>query len=94
MSGAAAFLGTGLMVVWPLPPGDIDRDALIAAALPDLEALAGYAGGRLQGTTTWRVIHDAAEFDGWQHWPGDLLVATCSAETVLPAMRQRKAHHA
>jgi hypothetical protein len=90
MSGVAAFLGTGLMVVWLIPAGAvIDRDALIAAALSDLDALAELAGGRLLGTTTWRVIHDAADLPGWEHWPGDLLVATTPAATVLPALRQR-----
>lgn len=88
MSGVAAFLGTGLLVVWLIPADQpIDRDALIAAALPDLEALAAQAGGDLLGTTTWRVIHDAAELDGWDHWPGDLLVATMPAAAVLPALR-------
>lgn len=91
MSGVAAFLGTGLIVVWLIPPDTvIDRDALIAAALPDVEAIAALAGGRLLGTTTWRVIHDAAALDGWDHWPGDLLVATTPAATVLPALRGKK----
>ncbi|MEV4705049.1 hypothetical protein [Actinoplanes sp. NPDC049316] len=90
MKGAAAFLGSGVMVVFPIPGDDIDRDALIAAALPGLEDIAARAGGTCLGPSTWRVINDAAELDGWDHWPGALLVATAPASTVLPGLRHRE----
>lgn len=76
MKGAAAFLGNGLLVVWPIPGDWIDRDELIAAALPGFESIAAAAGCYLLGTSTWRVLQDAAGLDGWEHWPGALLVAT------------------
>lgn len=76
MNGTSAFAGAGLIAVWPVPAGDIDRDALIAAALPDLQAIAADAGCYLYGPSTWRVIHDVDQLDGWDGYTGDLLVAT------------------
>jgi hypothetical protein len=79
--GLAAVVGSGLLAVWPLPPADldglVDRDELITAALPDLYAHAAEAGVRLH-VSTWRLVQAAAVLPGWEHWPGELLVATAT----------------
>jgi hypothetical protein len=76
--GQAAVIGSGLLAVWPVAAAEpVDRDELITAALPDLYAHADAAGVRLH-TSTWRLIQPANILPGWEHWPGDLLVATAT----------------
>ncbi|HEX8345045.1 MAG TPA: hypothetical protein VF657_09910 [Actinoplanes sp.] len=87
VTGVAAVLGGGLLCVWPIDNDVIDRDQLIAAALPDLASLAVAAGGQLLGSSTWRVIADADELEGWEHHYGGLLVATLPLATAIPHLR-------
>ncbi|MFI5839430.1 hypothetical protein ACIA8K_06920 [Catenuloplanes sp. NPDC051500] len=81
---------TGLLAVWPITDETYTRDALIAEGLDDLPAVAAEAGVRVIGPSTWRVL-DAEELEGWEHWPGLILVATAPAEIVEPAWRRRRA---
>lgn len=87
MTGVAAVLGDGLLCVWPFDDDPVDRDQLIAAALPNLAALAAAAGGHLLGPSTWRVIDDVDDLEGWEHHRGGLLIATLPLATAFPQLR-------
>jgi hypothetical protein len=69
-----------LLCVWPVTlDRDYSRDELVEQAVDDVDRIAGDNGARVAGAVTFRVIDEPAELEGWEHWPGWLLIATAQA---------------
>lgn len=74
-----------LWCFWPVTlDRDYTRDELVAAALEDLDDLARDAGTRIAGPVNFHIIDEPRELEGWEHWPGWLLIATMPDAQTVP----------